>query len=752
MGTFCKSRIATFVGLSVSMCANAQVFEVEEIIVTAQKRVELIQDVSVSVTAYTGDQMRALGWNNTLDVSQQTPGLVTTSNTGDSANIALFSIRGVNQGDFAEGQEAPVAVYMDEVYLSSPGALGLPTFDIERIEVLRGPQGTLYGRNATGGLVSYVSKHPTRQFEGSVELRLAEYGTLGATTVLSGPLSDSMSGRFVYYHNENDGYVDNAIGEDKRNDDTQSLRAMLNVDFDNSTLLLIGRHTEVDTTGGVYHNRATKQASDGSGPIFCKAGDTDCGTGLTFGADGIPVDGGQNFFGGGSLFDPANGQIDDGIGGVHDGAFDFDSGVNRDNSSITAIYTHSIGDDIEITNIADFTRSDKVYREDDDSSQWNLVTYVATADVKQWSEEFRVNISGDDYEWVAGAYFLHIENDFSGAFAFPSDAYDPRFDASAETDTISGFTQVDYSINDALMVIFGIRYTQDKKDLAYQFTSDAFQDNSGWLYTGDVYTFDRRDPQVSGKLQIDYRTEDEQLWYLGINRGTKGGGFNTPSDGFALGTEEVIGYDPEELTSYEIGSKRTFNNRKGIFNASIFYYDYQDYQGFFFSGTTSQLINSEATFLGGELELFYSSDDGWDFVAGISLLDTEVNGQSNDGSTVIKDQDALLAPDLTINLLARREWQMGSGRMSAQISANHVGEQYFNLVNSEATAAGDYTLVDLRVSYFGKDDSWEGSIYLNNLTDEEPVTYGYDITDFGNYSIYVIGPPRWAGASIKYNF
>ena len=745
--------LAAAIVVALSGTANAAVFELEEIVVTAQKREQNLQDVGVSVSAFTGDQMKALGWTNSLDVAGQTPGLVATSNTGDSGNIALFSIRGVNQGDFAEGQEAPVAIYMDEAYLSSPGASGTPAFDTARIEVLRGPQGTLYGRNATGGLVHYISNKPTGEFEASVDVTAAQYGQIGLTGVISGGLSDNAQGRLAVYHNETDGYVKNAIGPDMRSDDTQSVRAMVNFDLsDQSSLLVIGNHTQIDTRGGVYHNRATK--STPTGPVFCQAGDSDCGTGLTRGADGTLVSGAQNFFGNGSLFDVANGQLDDGIGDEHDGAFDFDSGVDRDSSSLTAIFKTEIGEDINLTSVTNWTDSDKEYREDDDSSQFNLVTYVATAEVEQISQELRIDGEAENMSWVAGVYFLNIENDFSGAFQFPSDAYDPTYFAGSETDTISGFGQLDYRLGSDLLLTAGLRWTQDKKDLSYRLAGAGAIDPSatGSLSSGDLYNFSRTDDEFSGKLQLDWEATEDQLFYAGLNRGTKGGGFNTPSDGIADATAEAIGFDPEILTSYELGSKTTFAEGKARFNASVFYYDYDNYQGFFFSGTTSQLINSKAEFYGGELELAYSTDNGWDFLAGISFLDTEVNGASNDGTNTIVNQNALLAPDVTANMLVRKEWSVSTGRVAAQVSANYVGEEYFNLVNSEATAAGDYTLADFRLSYFDADDQWEASLFVNNVFDERPVTYGYDISDFGNYSIYVVGPPRWAGVNFKYNF
>jgi iron complex outermembrane receptor protein len=743
------------ISVSLSGVADAKLLT-EKIVVTAQKRVQNLQEVGVSVTAFNDEQLKALGWDNSMDVAAQTPGLVATSNTGDTSNIALFSIRGVNQGDFAEGQEAPIAIYNDEVYLSSPGASGAPSFDLARIEVLRGPQGTLYGRNATGGLVHFISNKPTEYFESAIDMTVAEYGQLSITGFVSGALSDSVQGRLAVYDNKDDGYVSNASGPDYRSDDTTSVRAMVNFDIsDETSLLMIARFTDIDTRGGVYNNRATKSTADG--PIFCQSGDTDCGAGIRYDANG-ELEEFQGFFDAdksaptsGSLFDPRNGQLDDGIGGVHDGAFDFDGGVDRESSSLTATLNTEFSNGIYLTSVTDFTTSDKEYREDDDSSALDLVTYVSTADVEQLSQELRIDGDTDKLRWTGGVYFLNIKNEFSGAFQFPSDGYLPKFVADSQTDTVSIFGQVDVDLSKSLLLTAGLRWTEDDKELSYQLTGQGAvtADGSDFLYTGDVYDFTRTDAEFSGKLQLDWQVSDDQLFYVGYNRGTKGGGFNTPSDGFSLASE--VGFEPEVLTSYEVGSKTSFADGNGRFNTSVFYYDYDNYQGFFFSGTTSLLINSEASFVGGEAELTYATDNGWDFLLGLSILDTEVNGASNDGTTVIKDQKALLAPEVTANLLIRKEWELDGARVAAQLSTNYVGKEYFNLINSEATEAGNYALTNLRMSYFS-DDNWEASVFVNNVFDKEAVTFGYDLSDFGNYSIYVVNPPRWAGVNVKYNW
>ncbi len=761
---------------TLSGAVNAQVLE--EIIVTAQKKEQGLQDVGVSVTAFSGQQIEALGWDNSLDVAAQTPGLVTTSNTGDSANIALFSIRGVSQLDYAEGQEAPIALYRDEAYVASPGASGVPAFDIERIEILRGPQGTLYGRNSTGGLVHFISNKPSEEFEASAKLTIGQFGQTGFTGALSGPLTDGVQGRLALYSNKDDGYVKNMIGQDKRADDTQSLRGMLNFDIgEDSSLLLIAQDTDIDTRGGVFHSVASKADANGES-VFCNPGDTDCGDYVTYGAD-KPL-GDNGFFSGGALFDAANGQIDDGIGDELEGAYDRDdSGVDRDSFNFTSIFKTGLGDGVQLVSVTDYTTSDKIYGEEDDSTRWGVVTYDATADIKQVSQELRLNGGNETLEWIAGIYYLDIQNDFSGAFAFPSDGYLPRFTGDADTQTISVFGQLDFRLADDLLLTAGLRWIRDDKDFVYQMVEcdvtsplgDGFCPASlisdpvraaagdpdgdgfaGLLVDGTPHPFTREDKEISGKLQLDWQVTDDKLLYLGVSRGVKGGGFNTPSDGFDTADIFFVGFDPEILLAYELGAKTAWGGKVRL-NGSLFYYDYDNFQAFFFADTTSRLINSEATFTGAEVELSYSPGGGWDILLGYSVLSTEVNGTSPDGGTVLTDEEAPLAPDSSVNGLIRKQWAIdGGGAVAAQVSANYVGEQYFNVVNADVTRGGEYTLVDAKLTYNAPDDSWEASIFVDNLTDERALTYSYDITGFGNYTIQVFGPPRWVGANVKYRF
>jgi iron complex outermembrane receptor protein len=778
-GKFLRTLTATAILASIGMPAYTQSVFIEEVIVTAQKKAQNLQDVGISVTSFSGAQIEALNWDNSTDIGSQTPSLHVTSNAGDAANVSLFSIRGVSQTDFAEGQEAPVALYRDEVYIASPGTSGVPIYDLERVEVLRGPQGTLYGRNATGGLVHFISKRPTDEFEGDITFKLEEYGTLGMQGAISGPLSDNTQGRLAVYYNKSDGYLQNSFGPNGRADDTISLRGQLNFDINDSTsLLLLGQHTDIDTTGTAFHTRATKVNANGDS-VYCKRGDANCGVfNPNQAADSLTGSVGDLFVNG--VFDVANGSIDDGDGSVYKGAYDLpNSGIDRTTSNITAIFKSEFGNGIEVTSVSDYNVADKEYIEDTDSIAGQIFEYETNADIEQYTQEIRFNHDGETLDWIFGGYYLNNNNVYEGSFPFTGFGYeDARFRVDQTTETMSGFGQIDFDLSDTLLLTAGARWTQDKIDFNYQFitcevtspsalgfcparlitdpvyANDPFSDNAnfdGFLVDGIARDFSRKDTEYSGKVQLDWQASPDHLFYAGISRGTKGGGFNSTLDGFAEATEDAVGFDPEILMSYETGFKSRLADGAVRLNASAFYYDYDNYQAFFFAGTTGLLVNTQAEFYGAEAELTITPGGGWDILAGVSLLDTTVNG--NAGGTAIVDQQAPLAPEITVNALVRKTWDLEGGSvLSAQVSGNYIGRNYFSIVNSEATRAGDYALFDASVTLTSSDDKWEFSLYSTNLTDETPLNFGFDLSAFVFATIQTYGAPRISGARIKANF
>jgi iron complex outermembrane recepter protein len=649
------------VAVSASVTIEAAIME--EVVITAQKREQNLQDVGVSVSAFSGNQMEQLGWTESIDVAGQTPGLIATNNSGD-ANVTLFSIRGINQGDYTENQEAPVAVYIDEVYVSSPGTSSFPTYDLERIEVLRGPQGTLYGRNATGGLIHFVSKKPTEEFEATVDLTLASYNQRKIVFAVGGSLTDSVQGRLALYKNDHDGYVENRIGPDLREDDTFSFRSQLNFDVnDSQSLLLNVRGVKIDKAkGGVYEFRASQIEADGIGR-FCDG----CGYVLDYNNDGI--------------FDN-----DDGDGEPHEGAFNDIGFVDRESYGFTAKYSAEF-EHFNLTSVTDYTTSDKVYFEEDDSTSVDYYEYSSGAEIEQFTQELRLDGETDSMRWITGAFYMDISNTFFGSFPSPINQYFARYDAQQETKTWSVFGQIEYDLTENLAVTAGARWNKDKKTMDYQFTQcddndlafDGFCPQNGvttdpvaaaadpaglfgYVVDGVPRHFSRSDGDYSGKIQLDWRAVEDTLVYASVSRGLKGGGFNASLDGFL--TDDQVPFDSEILTAYEVGSKSSFLEGALRVNASAFFYDYNDYQAFFFQGATNFVKNSEAEMYGAELEVVASPADGLEILVGLSSIDAtvfDVEIFTPDGGSRIEDQQVILAPEFSANALIRQEWELSSG-------------------------------------------------------------------------------------------
>jgi len=811
--TFSKMNTSVFaivIAMLMSLPGIANAAILEEIIVTAQKREQNMQEIAIAITAFTGEQMDSLGWEDNLSIGSFTPGLISTSNTGDNGNIALFSIRGSAQSDFAEGQEAPVANYIDGVYISSPGASGFPLFDSERVEVLKGPQGTLYGRNSTGGLIHFISNKPTDEFEASFDATYGSYSQVRFTGVVSGPMTDNIQGRLAFYSNNHDGYMKNHIGEidtrglhtrapspsfsalrpagapvntgqldnaeDKREGDTQAARLHINWDITaDSSLLVQGRFVTIDEAGGIWDNRATKTDPVTGLGVFCKPFDLDCGPGGGIGNG--PFSDPDLFQW--SLFDVPNGQIDDGIGDKWDGAYNRpESGVIRETWGVTGTYKHAF-ENFNLTSITDYTDSDKSYNEDDDATFGDFVNYDVGADIEQFSQELRLDGKTDKMDWVVGAYYLHIDNKFFGEFPLQYQfEYFPRFDGDLETESWAVFSQVEYRLTDTISVTGGIRYTSDEKDFRYELTecdlTSRNQNGDGFCTAATIvdpvvaannpigslapFIVDNPVPlffnlgmgKVSGTAKLDWHPNDDMLFYASFSRGIKAGGFNTPLDGFD--TPDSLPYKPEILDAYEIGAKLTLFDGLARLNAAIFHYDYKDFTAFYFAGTTSAMISSQGDFNGGEVELYLTPGNGVDIVAGVAFNDTELN-TSPDVTIPLLNQKASLAPELTFNVMGRKEWNMGTDhRMALQVQANYVDSYFANPLNSEVFKVGDYWLVDARLSYYSANDKWQASVYVKNMFNDDSDLYSYDISGFGNYSIFLTNPPRWLGANFKYKW
>ncbi len=823
-------------GFAAVIAAPLQAAVLDEIVVTAQKRNQDIQDVGISISAFTGDQMQTLGIRESSGIAAFVPGVHTSG--AMAGQNTQFTIRGVTQADFNDIVEAPNAVYLDEGYIAVAQAQTFALFDIERVEILKGPQGTLFGRNATGGLVQYISRKPTfDKMEGYADVT---YGMFDAKNdpnsirfegAVGGPLSDRVAGRVAMLYNNQDPWLKNLYdtngpnafgaatigtgpannpgvgsGADLGDDDTLALRGILQFDArDDLRFTLSGNWAQSDVSTAPYQAIPVTAVYNGSNPDptvqgsqgelinVIKTARTDsrrsiCADGSDCGSDqdnnGFPDD-----FDGNGIVDTARvtntfalspgtdffGYRDpDGDGMTFNSDFAFKDQGNVDTWGVGLRAEFDINDNLSLTAITDFKDYEKLLFLDVDAGPVNQSANYASVDATSFTQELRLNGTADKMRWVAGLYYLNIDNTSANGLKFPINSVVPGSpqdlgsDADLQTNSYSVFGQVEYDLRDDLTLILGARVIQEEKDYTFgqnlYFTANSSQIHQGTpVPLGPVpappggqpsaFSDDTSDTLWAGKVQLDWRLTDDWLLYAGVNRGVKAGSFNAQLYGGLAVPASAIPYKEEVLWAYEAGFKSTWLNGTTRFNGSVFYYDYKDYQAFLFTGVSGVVINADATNVGMELELQTSPIEGLDIMLSGSWFDAEVKDVPLrvDGP-IVANVDPTYAPELQFAGLVRYEWPMWSGFMSAQGDFSYSDSFYHNLRNFDADKLDSYTLVNALVGWRTDDSKWVSTFGIHNLTDERAANQGYDLATLCGCNEVSYQPPRWYGVSLKYAF
>jgi iron complex outermembrane receptor protein len=712
-------KIATILTLALPLgpgvaVAQQQSSLMEEIIVTAQKREESMQNVAISIAAFSGEQMAQLGITNSTDLVTQVPGLKVSGSGGGA--ISTFSIRGVTQNDFSPAQEAPVAVYVDEGYLSLNSITNFSLFDLDRIEVLRGPQGTLFGRNATGGLVHYITMRPSREADGYLDLQLGEQGRTRVEGAVGGALGEKVAGRLAGIFEQNDGLIENDIGPNTMRRDNYALRGQLLIEpTSDLKVLLKAQYGSEDAARGGYAHQVAFDGDFSTNPA-----DTDF-----FGyrdADGDPFTVSQ----------------------------DFDGYAKSDITELMARVDWTFGD-FTLTALTDFQDISDEYGEDADVSPNDVYNYEAFNEVTQWSQELRLSWESERTRNIIGLYYLNIDGEydtrqtgdafFGTGVGYPAGTAE-LVDSTQQTETWAVFGQSDITLAEQWTLTVGGRVNSDSKDYTFRSTDIYFLQGGDFSYRDSL-----SDTDWSGKLQVSYRPQDAWLFYAGVNRGIKSGGFNLPL--FPLAASDYP-YDGETLVAYEVGMKSDLTDKVRL-NVSAFYYDYQDYQAYSFDGFATFLFNANAKSTGAEFELQANPIKGLDVVLGLALLDAEVTDVPSSISVTGKESPAL-SPEVSFNGLIRYEWPAFGGSLSVQADYGWQDDQNFNLIETPVVREDAYGIANARIGYSSGDGHWSVAAWVKNFTDEEYRTYAFDTTAFFGSIENVPGPKRWFGGGFTYRW
>tara|TARA_R110002153_G_scaffold17854_10_gene62370 strand:+ start:2626 stop:4962 length:2337 start_codon:yes stop_codon:yes gene_type:complete len=734
--------------------------KLEKIIVTSQKRYQNLQETSLAVSAFTGEMLESRGIVDIKGVAGRTPGF--TIGEFNAGQTQLF-IRGIGSNEDGAGGDQSVVVFVDDAYLGRSAGQDIDLFDVERVEVLRGPQGTLFGRNVIGGAVNVITQKPSGELDGAVE---ATVGTLGTQTFrgkLNFPISETLSGKASFSSKQRDGYLQNREGSiipalpnannDKyRNIDRQAFRAGLRWQPNNDTdVNFTASHSTVQEDSGPRHS------APGDHPNLIPAY-----TAL------VPdyFDSNQNVL----QSDP--GKFKNEISG-----FVNKVEMNLSNElSFTSVTSYR---DVE-TNDRPSTSSPEL------ASAVSALGFVGITGSNYYdessqttSQELRLNYDLESLKWVGGVYYLNekvqrLECSSLSVFVYvpsvPGYNTNPTNlagcdDAKNKTTSYAVFSQFTYDLNQKLSVDFGLRYTKDTKD-----NQQIGTPSPAALAPSESFSSDNTADfgAVTGKFSLNYQASKDIFYYANISRGFKSGGF-----GPGLATTQVQAdtpFDEEYATLYEVGAKTEFFNNRLRLNTAIFHTSNKDLQVLELlvpedapENTPGQLITqnaADAQIRGIEIEFTAALTDRLIVSGNYAYLDSEyidffapVGFRSSTTNAVEASRignQLRNAPKnaYNINLEYRLPLEeMGEVRFLADF--RHKDIAYQDAANIEFAAVPEYNVTDMRVTWSNEDETLSLTGWVNNVFDEEYYLHNYAFVGIG---LALPAPPRTAGVTLRYNF
>lgn len=759
---------------------SAQKFELEEIVVTAQKREQNLQDVGVSVTALTSEDITKFRIRGVEDIVSQVPNLQMSSVMGEDTPV--FSLRGISMLEHSFHQNGPVATYVDEVYKGSPALLAVPMFDIERIEVLRGPQGTLYGKNSTGGAVNLISKKPVLENEGYLTVGIGNYNLRETEGVVNVALSDSLALRLAGTWAEADGWLENVLpGVDDANSiDKYGVRlGVLWQPREDLELLL--RASTAESSPVNY------------GVVF----DGEAGPGNFWGMYSL-----YNAFGATNLTDPNQNGL---------GHFQMNKGedakrqLQTDSVSLTANW--NLNDAYTLTSITSLDDGE-VFNPEDSDSVPNLVFDIRFAtETEQIAQDLRLTSSlPGSFNFVAGLNYARERVDASNEFGMyldldlnidgaidNNDCLDPLFvafglppsPAGAATDALFGsmgfglggfatlgcvltnsfeqektsyaaYFDGNYELSDTLSLRFGLRYTADKADMRNFNGHYAGNDGTPLMGTINDHSLDplafepsqsNSDGEITGQFGADYTFTNGNLLYSKFSKGYRGGAYN----GQAYNAPSELNWvEPEYLDSFEVGLKSTWWDGRMRLNAAAFHYRYENQIVISVDSATfvqrlSNLEKSEIT--GAEIEATAQLTQGVGVQLGVGLIDGEIKSGSVKGIDV-SGQDLPNSSDVNVN--AAIDWEIlrrDAGVLTLHVDGSYFSEAFYDF--NDAATADSYAIFNSRLTF--DTDNWELSLWGKNLTEKEYFTWYLDSYLWGA-PVGRPGVARTYGVDFTYHF
>lgn len=697
----------------------------QDIVVTAQKRTEKAQNVGIAITAFSGTQLKQLGVVQAADLSRVTPGVSLTGS--DGGQDLSFVIRGVQQQDFAAIAEGPNAIYVDDGYVGLVNVSGIGLFDIDSVAVLKGPQGTLFGRNATGGVVSIATREPGNHPNGYLDLTYGSHATVRAEGALGGPLSDIFSARVAGFYDSNGNYVRNIAphGGDLGGAKTWGVRGKLNFHpHAPLTAELTGFATGGHMSWAPYFRQNVIPVF-GAGGAVIDAIPTDANTGLGPGSDAEHLT---------LAADQAQSK----------GGLQFMQGA-------TLKISYDDGNGLTLTSISDYKHDRSRILLDDSVTPFFVFKNIDDDFFDSFSQELRAYKAWSDVRLTSGLYYLDMRNRFiSNQDWRGAGTNDVISNSHLITSAYAAFSQAEWDFAPRWTVIAGARYTRDEKRFTYVAT-DPFAGTVVRRFPAGGTEAHLNGNLFTGKLALQYKPSRNALLYLSYNRGAKAGSFNAPIHANNPPSDASIPYKPEYLDAYEAGFKLDTWQGKARFNGSVFYYDYRDQQvQLFVLPLNSYIVNLANRTYGLESEIRLNPAEGLTFAASGSYIDALAKHVALNGNPPANYRPAV-TPKVHLTFLARYEFPMLSGTSALQADAQYQSSSFIGLTNYTAERIPSYWVAGARVSWTDASRRWSAALSADNVFDKRYRTVGFDAALFG-FEQYGIGRPRWYRLTLGYHF
>lgn len=752
----------------------------EEIMVTAQRREETLQDVPLSITVFSGEALEQDGISNLQDIGSQTPGLVFTAFSVGQPEI---SIRGVSTKEDGASANDSTVVSIDDVYIAARTAQVFDIFDLERVEILRGPQGTLYGKNSIGGSINFVTLKPSQEKILRIRQTVGNHERFDTGLLASGPLSDNLAAKVSLSRRDHGGWLDNLhVGEEQGGIETYAWRtqavwtpspeleftATLDGAFDDlgqSNREPIGSQGPLHDCNCAANPVAVNEALGGAGDAFNTLAETEGFTDReVFGA---------------SL--KTSWDFSDWASIVSITAFRYSNFDWLEDSEGLPPTAHV---DLRPAAPGGPPRDVAVLAGPADSGFSFDVNDSAVEKAHQFTQELRLLSDADrQLRWLAGLFYSYEDIERQEMYNFTALGIGPDNDFQRsiqhnETNSYAAYGQVQYDVLEQLTATLGLRYSHEKKQAgigADNLTSNSaaillrgapFPDTDGDGVRDGLARADASFDNLSWRVALDYSVNDDLTLFTNIATGYKSGGFRgSPS------TQEgaTTPFKEEEATSYEFGIKSRWLGQRGVLNVSGFFVDYEDLQVTRFFQPVGSAFGEfitenagKAEISGVEVELAAVLTENIELGGNYAWLDAsfeEFTGSPSiaaDGTVTdpgtFDDSRLRIAPEHTASAYIKLNYSFSNGAgLDGKFKIRYQDDMFFDPDNNPINVSPSHTLLDTWAAYTTPDNKWEIKLWVKNITDKEYVTHGF--TQRGSRIAFgVFGEPRTYGGTVTYRF